>query len=360
MAGTEGAPQVGGSGPIVMTVLGPVPPEEIGVTLTHEHLYMDGTVASTSSSGDEPALDCATAAEARWNPLASQANLRFTDIDLIVDELRLFTAAGGRTIVDVTPVPLGRDPRALVEISLRSGIHAVMGGGHYTWPFHPERVVDRSVEELASEFIDEIVDGVGDSDVRPGVMGEVGASDPLADGERKLLRAHALAARETGVAITIHQQSWGRNGHEVLDEIVAEGISPDRVVMGHMTPVIDDDSYQSSLLDRGAFLGYDFLGIDHSIFAYGRVPPDPPGRYPPNDYDVLIKIRELIGRGYSDRILLSGDNGELIRMRRYGGWGYAHILDHLVPLMEALGIDPGVSRSILTDNPRRILTVAGR
>jgi phosphotriesterase-related protein len=305
-------------------------------------------------------IDATNAAEARWNPLAFPANLRFTDIDMIVEELQPFVAAGGRTIVDVTPMPLGRDAHALVEISQRAGIHVVMGGSHYSAPFHPAWVAERPVERIADDMIAELTRGVGHTGIRPGIMGEVAASDPLAPTERTLLRAHAIASRETGVAISIHQQSWGRNGHEVLDVIEGEGASVDRVVMGHMTPVIDDDRYQSTLLDRGAFLGYDFLGIDHSIFAYGRVPPDPAGRYPPSDHDVLVKIKELIGRGYRGQLLLSGDVGELIRMVRYGGWGYAHILVHLVPLAEALGIDPADTRSILTDNPRRLLTIPGR
>jgi phosphotriesterase-related protein len=340
-----------------MTVLGPVPPAALGRTLTHEHLYMDGTVAATSAPDEDASIDCVSAAEARWNPLAFPANLRFTDIEMIVEELLPFTEAGGRTIVDVTPIPLGRDPRALATIARRAGVHVIMGGGHYTEPFHPDWVTETPIEAIAERFLREIRDGVDDTGIKPGVMGEVGASDPLQEGERRLLHAHAMACRETGVPITIHQQSWGRNGHEVLDIILREGVPPDRVVMGHMTPVIDDDAYQCSLLDRGVFLGYDFLGIDHSIFAYGRQPPDPPGRYPPNDYDVLVKVRDLIERGYRDRILLSGDNGELIRMRRHGGWGFAHILVHLVPLMTALGIDPAIIETILTVNPRRLLTL---
>lgn len=342
---------------MVMTVAGPVAARDLGITLTHEHLYIDGTLAAIDEAGTDQPFDHVAAAEARWNPLAYPQNLRFTDIDMICEELAPYTEAGGDAMVDLTPNMFGRDPRALLAISQRTGMHVVMGGSLYTEPFHPPHVAGSAPEAIASSFIQEIREGVGDTGIRPGIMGEVGASDPIGPGERVLLRAHAIAAVETGLPVSIHQQSWGKSGHEVLDIMEAEGLSPERVVMGHVTPVLDDDQYQSSLLDRGAFLGYDFLGIDHSIFAYGRVPPDPAGRFPPNDYDVLVKVRELIGRGYADRILLSGDNGELIRMRRYGGWGFAHILVHLVPLATALGIDPAVTDSILVDNPRRLLTI---
>lgn len=343
---------------MVMTVRGPVAPDALGITLTHEHLYIDGTIAATRQPSEDEVFDHVAAAEARWNPLAYPQNLRFTDLDMICEELAPYTEAGGGAMVDLTPNMLGRDPVALRTIAERTGLHVVMGGSLYTEPFHPPHIVSSAPETIAESFIQEIREGVGDTGIRPGIMGEVGASDPIGPGERVLLRAHAIAAVETGLAVSIHQQSWGMSGHEVLDILESEGLSPERVVMGHITPVLDDDRYQVSLMDRGAFLGYDFLGIDHSIFAYGRVPPDPAGHYPPNDYDVLVKVRELIGRGYADRILLSGDNGELIRMRRYGGWGFAHILVHLVPLADALGIDPAVTRSILVDNPRRLLTIA--
>ncbi|MBX3031975.1 MAG: hypothetical protein KF809_17655 [Chloroflexi bacterium] len=344
---------------VIMTVRGPVDPGALGLTLTHEHLHIDGTLAATDAPPAHAVFDHVMAAEARWNPLAFPANLRFTDLDLVCEELEPFVTAGGNAIVDLTPNMFARDPRALATISERSGIHVIMGGSHYTEPFHPAEVRTSTPEALAEGFIREIRDGVGDTGIRPGIMGEVGASDPLGPGERVLLRAHAIAAVETGVPISIHQQSWGRSGHEVLDILESEGLSPTRVVMGHVTPVIDDDRYQVSLMDRGTFLGYDFLGIDHSIFAYGRMPPDPAGRFPPNDYDVLVKLKDLISRGYADRVLLSGDNGELVRMRRYGGWGFAHIPLHLVPLAHALGIEPTTVDSILHDNPRRMLTIGG-
>ncbi len=346
-----------------MTVLGPLRAEDLGITLTHEHLFIDAGSASTSTSsttaaGAPVAWDCSTAAEARWNPLAYPENLRFTDLAMIVEELRPFRELGGSTIVDVTPTVMGRNPEALVEISNRTGIHVVMGGGYYTAPFHPPEVADRTVEQLAEHFVKEVRDGVGDTGVRCGIMGEVGTGNPLTDTEAKLLRAHAWAFGETGVPITVHQESWALHGHQILDVLKHEGVPENRVVLGHMTPLIAEDRYQRSLLDRGAYLGYDFLGIDHAIFAYGKNPPDPAGRYPPPDYDVIIKVRELINAGYARQLLLSGDTGELIRMRRFGGWGFAHIIEHIVPLMIALGIDDDAIRTILTENPRTLLTHA--
>lgn len=351
------APDAGA--PFVMTVLGPVEPESLGLTLTHEHLYLDARAAGTSPEAAQEGrrLTWANVAEARWDPLGFPDNLAFTNVDLTIAELGPFREAGGGTIVDVTPANLGRSPRALAEISRRSGVQVVMGGGFYTTPFHPASVGGAGEDSLASDFVAEIRGGVEDTGVRPGIMGEVGCGDPITPSELKLIRAHGLASTETDVAVTVHQQSWSKHGHAIADALLEVGAKPGKIVLGHMTPVIDDDRYQRSLLDRGIYLSYDFLGIDHSILAYGKTPPDPPGRYPPSDYDVIVKVAELARAGFADRLLLSGDTGELIRMRAYGGWGYAHIPEHVVPLMLALGMDRAVVDEILIENPRRLLTI---
>jgi phosphotriesterase-related protein len=243
-----------------MTVRGPIDPADIGTAFMHEHLYTDFI-----GFGDVPAearkLDWSTAAEARWNPLGFPENGRFTNVDLIVSELAFLKAAGGNTIVDVTPIVLHRNPSALVEISYRSGLHVVMGGGYFTEPFHPPHIRLSTAEELADEFVAEALNGVDDTGIRPGILGELGAGDPFTDEEAKLLRANAWTGIETGLALTVHVQPLSRVGPAVLDVLLAEHLAPERIVLGHMTPMIADDRYQRSLLDRGPFLAYDFIGM---------------------------------------------------------------------------------------------------
>jgi phosphotriesterase-related protein len=348
--------------PYAMTVLGPIPPEDLGLTLTHEHLYIDTTAgyhASASQSTDQDLdptrrLSWATAAEARWDGRGFPLNVRLTDIDLVVDELAWFRESGGQSICDVTPITLTRNPEALAEISRRAGINVVMGGSFYTERAHPSWLASRSVEDIAAAFISEIREGVGQSGIRPGIMGEIGTSEPMTAAEARVLRAHALAQQETGVALTIHQAPWAREGHAILDVLQSTGADLTRVVLGHVM-AIDNTQYQKSLLDRGVVLSYDYLGSDHAIFTYGM--DVPPGRYPPNDYDVLQVVASLVEEGYTKQLLLSGDIGERLRLRAYGGWGYGHIPRHIVPLMLAIGIDETALKTILVGNPRRILSI---
>lgn len=331
-----------------MTVSGPIAPADVGIALVHEHLYTE-FIGFGELPSETRKLDWSTAAEARWNPLAFPDNGRFTNVDLTISELSFLKAVGGTTVVDVTPIVLRRNPPALLEISRRSGLHVVMGGGYFTEPFHPQHVRQRTADDLAREFIAEVRDGVDTTGIRPGILGELGAGEPFTDQEAKLLRASAWASRETGLALTVHVQPLSRNGPAVLDVLTAEGISSDRIILGHMTPMIGDDPYQRSLLDRGAFLAYDFIGMDHAIYAAGR--------YVPSDYEVAKKVAELVAAGYAGQLLLSQDTSELIRLKAYGGWGFSHVLDHFVPLLGTLGVGEADITRMLVDNPRRLLTI---
>ena len=96
----------------VMTVLGPVDAGELGVTLPHEHVFLDLT------------------REYRGDGLLN-------DPVLAAHELALYAEAGGRTVVDVTSVGLARDPAALRSMAARTGLNIVMGCGFYRRAYFP-------------------------------------------------------------------------------------------------------------------------------------------------------------------------------------------------------------------------------
>ena len=108
-------------------------------------------------------------------------------------------------------------------------------------------------------------------------------------------------------------------------------------------------AYEQSLLDRGAMLGYDMFGFDHALFRVGR--------YPPSDFDVAVEIARLVAAGHVRQIVLSHDICVKTRLCAFGGWGYAHILEHIVPLLGELGVSDDDLTEMLQENPRRLLTV---
>jgi phosphotriesterase-related protein len=338
--------------PVVQTVLGPIDPRDLGVTLAHEHLWMDSrplVAVHGFKAGDVRPWDAAAAAEARWNPGAHPDNYQLTDTRATVEELAPFVRAGGRSIVELTPPSLGRDPVRVREISERAGVHVVLGTGQYLEAVHDAWVATTDESTIATRLLDEIRDGIGSSGIRPGIIGEIGTSDPVSSMERRVLRGVALAATTSGLAISVHLHPWGFEGPVVLDELAGAGADPERVVLGHVNTAIDRPDDLRALVDRGATLGFDLFGFDHSLLGLGR--------WPPSDRDVAMTVANLVRGGYADRIVLGQDIGVRTRLRRWGGWGYAHLLEHVVPLLEELGIDGNDLRTMLVANPARLLAV---
>ncbi|MDQ3493109.1 MAG: phosphotriesterase-related protein [Chloroflexota bacterium] len=338
------------TGGLVMTVAGPVSVDALGKTSMHEHLWMDSRplLAVHGYAGhDRGPWDSRIAAEARWNPGVHLDNYRLTDADLAVEEMAPFVAAGGRTIVELTPPSLGRDPKRVRGIAQRSGVHVVQGTGQYLGPTHEPWVADASEAEITARLVSDADTGIGETGIRAGILGEIGTSDPVRPEEMRILRTVAAAARETGLAISVHLHPWGHEGPAVLRALEAAGAPPERVVLGHLTTAIDRPDELRAMADRGVVLGFDLFGFDHSLLGLGR--------WPPSDHDVAATIVGLVEDGYGDRIVLGQDVGVRTRLRRWGGWGYGHLLEHVGPLLRELGIADAALEALLVTNPARLL-----
>jgi len=188
----------------VMTVLGPVEPDTLGVTLTHEHLLIDLRVWCEEPEDEaqkafvHAPVEMATLGAIRREPFGNLDNCVLDDTALAIEELRRFKTAGGGSVVDCTNNGLGRTPLALAEIAQATGINIVMGSGYYIGRSHPYDMIDRSVEMIADEIESDLMQGVADTGVRSGLIGEIGTSFKVRENEQKVLRAAARAQRRTG------------------------------------------------------------------------------------------------------------------------------------------------------------------
>jgi phosphotriesterase-related protein len=338
---------------VVHTVAGPIDPSTLGRTSMHEHLWMDSTplleVHGYRSDAALPAWDAAVAAEARWNPGVHPDNYRLTDESAAIEEVAAWAAAGGGTLVDLTPPSLGRDPEAVRRVASAAGVHAVVATGQYLGPAHEPWVAATDDAGIADRLIRDLTEGIAETGIRAGILGELGTSDPLRPEEARVLRASAAASRATGAAISVHVHPWGHEGPGVLDTLVLAGAAPERVILGHLTTAIDRPDELRRMADRGATLGIDLFGFDHSLLG--------PGRWPPSDRDVALAIAALVRDGYGDRIVLGHDVGVRTRYRRWGGWGYDHLLRHVVPLLGEVGVDGAAIDAMLVTTPARLLAV---
>lgn len=336
----------------VMTVLGPISPEEMGVTLMHEHLLLDATpwfrppeAGSLRPASMQP-VSIEILGLLHYDPFMSLDNCQLLDEDVAIEEIRRFRLAGGETVVDPTCRGIGRDPRALQRISRATGLHVIMGCGYYLQPAHPAHVREMSVEAIAAEIERDVLEGL--DGVRAGIIGEIGISKDFTPEEEKVLRGAARAQKATNVPLEVHLPGWERHGGRVLDMVAEEDADVRRTILCHMNPSGDDFDYQAELANRGAWLEYDMVGMDY-FYADQQA-------QSPSDEENARALRRLRDAGFLDRVLISQDVFIKIQLVRYGGTGYAHILDYFVPRLRRHGFTDKDIETLLVTNPRRVFS----
>lgn len=300
----------------VQTVLGPIPVDDLGMVLPHEHVVVD------------------------LYRVRRRRDLRLNDPDLMTEELTRYREAGGRAVVDVTPPDLGRDPSLLREISLRSGVHVVMGTGRYREPWYERSLWERSTANLAAEFVAEIVDGV--DGVRAGIIGEIGADGySISPAEERVHRAAARAQQRTGLPIVTHA-FMAPVGLAQLDIFAEEKADLTRVAVGHCDSV-PDIRYHEAILGRGAYVEFDLIRGTHEYETQQQA----------------SLIMELISRGWAHKLLLSHDICSTRHLAAFGGNGFAYIPLVFAERLRADGVPQAAINQILVENPHRLLSGQG-
>lgn len=304
----------------VQTVLGPVDPAGLGMTLTHEHVVLE-----------------------MWADDGHTHVGQLRDHAVLRAELEAFAAAGGTCLVDQTPGGAGRDPLQLRRLSEETGVAIVTGCGWYTEPFYPPaaNLARRSVADVAAELVAEIEDGLDGTGVRPGIIGEIGAGQgwvsPL---EERVHRAAARAQVATGLPLATHtlHHAAGAQQMQLFDE---EGVDPSRVCVGHCD-TFPSRSYCEGVARWGGYVSLDNVGLQLG------------------EHEAAVRrlVLDLVEAGHVDRILLSQDVGQMPELRSRGGRGLTYVLERFLPALVEDGLDPAAVPRIVEDNPRRWLTGA--
>jgi predicted metal-dependent phosphotriesterase family hydrolase len=304
----------------VVTVLGAVPAASLGVTDAHEHLFLRTPALPGQEIGD---LERSTA------------------------EARAASSSGISTIVEMTPIGCGRRPDLMRQLSQATGLNVVAATGFHRDAHYPPDhwVHGASADDLARRIVVDLSEGMHpldwlDSDqpldpARAGVIKGGASYQHITQAEQTRLAAEASASLRTGAPILVHTEV-GTCGHEIVDLLEAEGVSPRRVMLAHLDRNPDPELH-ADLAARGVMLEYD---------TPGRV------KYRP-DSDLLALVESMVSAGHLDRLLLGLDLGMCDYFRSYGGGpGMRYLMDTFVPRLRRRIGDEAV-RAILVANPAR-------
>ena len=196
----------------------------------------------------------------------------------------------------------------------------------------------------------DVLVGIGDTGVRAGIIGEIGCGWPLHPDERKVLQAAARAQAATGASILLHPGRDEAAPFEALDILEAEGADASRVVMGHIDRTYKSVDTVLELAARGCYLEYDQFGWESSYFSYGVMDF-------PNDGQRMDHLQRLIAEGLESRIVIGQDICGKHHLVKYGGWGYGHMIEHIIPRLRARGVTDDASHKLYVENPAEVLTL---
>jgi phosphotriesterase-related protein len=331
-----------------VSVRGLVPATDLGFTLPHEHLTVDsrGLLFPAARYPVTTPLSITSLAQARRVPRSLADNLVLDDDAAVVEDLIRYAEVGGSSLVELTPPGMGRDFGRLRALSDASGIAVIASTGYYVTYGHAGRVAGRTVEELAAEMVHDLRHGDGDS--RCGAIGEIGLSaDPDPD-EWKVLTAALAAQHLTGAPIWIHVTTL-KPVESLLEFLATRSETPDRVVISHMDFSLEDLTLHRKALQAGFNVEFDLFGF--------------PGWNGGNFIDLPTDARRLrvladLTDMHPDQLFISHDVCMKMQLSRWGGFGYAHILESVAPMCERLFGSDDMVRHFGIDNAARVLAWA--
>lgn len=285
-----------------------------GYTLMHEHVTID-------LSGIKKDPDC-----------------RLDCFEETVREFRRLYQYGVRNIVEVTNMGMGRDAEYIRRVAEATGIRILLSTGFYKEPFLPRMVYECTVEELANRLVKELETGIGDTGVKASVIGEFGTSkNRMTVMEEKVFEAVAIAACRTKAPVTTHT-TLGTFGAEQADYLIARGVAPEKIIIGHMD-LSQDTEKILALLEKGVNVGFDTIGKNN---------------YCPDSFRVEA-LKMIAKSGRLSQVVLSMDITRKSGLEAGGGIGYGYLFTVFLPMLRENGFTNDQIDLLLRRNPGRIL-----
>jgi len=304
----------------IQSATGPLDTANLGFTLMHEHVRVG------------------------WGPMYQQYPELFDrreQMDRAVTKLKAARAVGVRSIVDLTPIDLGRDAALIAEASRLSGMQIIVATGmYYAIPF---AYMMRPDEDMTALFVRDITQGISTTGVRAGVI-KCATEPTMHEHNEKVLRCAAHAAMQTGVPICTHTYPANRTGLDQQRVFKEAGMDMSRTVIGHSDDS-DDITYLEQIISNGSYCGMDRMGLSAPRTSEQRA-------------DMIAK---LVEKGYANRITLSHDHccnfdwaPQAMIDEMAPDWKMTHIHERIIPLLKERGVSDGTIAQMTVGNPRTL------
>jgi len=340
----------------VITVTGEVSGKELGYTLAHEHIFADTSmdyreppdwVKSFLRDYDvslEGGVTLRNFGLLMREPQWSVDNQILSSYEDAFEELAIARRAGVKSVLDPTPIGLGRNPAGLRDLSLALSMYIVTGTGYYRQKFHPPETATMTVEDIEEKMTREITVGIDGTGVRAGVMGELGMTGgQILPIERRTLIAAGRVNKQTNVPIMIHAEGHLEIKLEALRLLKEHGANLEKVHLCHVC----EASHWKELADTGASVGLDQYGSTFNV--------DSETVMLPTDVERIRALKRIIDAGYGHKVFIGNDICMKMRLHKYGGWGYDHIITNLTPYMHKEGISDEQLYMVNVENPALFL-----
>jgi len=307
----------------INTATGPIDTASLGATFMHEH------------------VSCAD-----WSLRAAFGETFFSAQKVADKAVAMYTAmretCGVATVVDGTPINLGRDVALIKQVAERTGLNFVVSSGFY-YQMEPS-LMARPQADIAGMLLNECEHGINGTGILPGIMKAAVDQPGLTPYLQKILGAVGTVAAQTGLPIFCHHNPSLHDGGDILDIFESQGVAPGKVIMGHSGDT-DDLDYLQGLLRRGCYIGMDRFGYCAITLSLEKR---------------VATIAELCQLGWADKMFLSHDLAAFLGM----GAGfddaaanlmpdYTFIHTKVLPALEAAGVSQELFDHMMTANPAR-------
>ena len=304
----------------ILTISGEISPEEMGLTLIHEHILVD--FIGADSTGYH-----------RWD--------KDSVVQRVLPFLEEIKARGVNTLVECTPSYLGKDPILLKKLHEATGINFLTNTGYYgavEGKYLPSHAYSESAEELSKRWIAEFENGIEDTGIKPGFIKiSVNSGPLLSQMDEKLVRAAAKTQKETGLLIVSHTGTW-ETAEAQIQVLKNEKVDLNHFVWVHAQNEKNFQKYMEAK-NEGVWISLDGIAWDV-----------------PGHLERIVFCKE---NGLLDHVLLSHDAGWYSPGEANGGdfKGYTALFDALIPLLKEKGFTQTELDLMLIQNPAKAFSI---